>query len=305
MADGQMAMNLDLAGETELGNEHGTGNKRRDAKDKEQKRNNSKKDYLKEATVTVDICNVNARAEDIIKAVTEKVGKGNVLAVRPKQNKEYEVTLENIDDVELLVEGLMIKETLCEVKRLQNRDYVVSFMHMPAYIDNQIFLDKLQGWGVTPISDIKRRVYPGTTVEEGTRFVKCRFPREVVSLPYSTRLETAEGLQYFRVMHSHQVKTCRLCMSPEHVLKDCPDFKCFKCEERGHFARDCNAVKCPDCKKVLNKCDCWYEDEETHVSGQVHERDSVVEQGGGLPQQRENQAAGKDIIEGWRTYGQD
>ncbi len=56
-------------------------------------------------------------------------------------------------------------------------------------------------------------------MEDGTRFVKSRFPEEVVSLPYSTRLETAEGLQYFRVMHSHQIKTCRLCMSPEHVLK--------------------------------------------------------------------------------------
>lgn len=124
---------------------------------------------------------------------------------------------------------------------------------MPAYIDNQVIVDKLEGCGVTPISETKRRVYPGTTVEDGTRFVKSLFPEEVVSLPYSSRLETAEGLQYFRVMHSHHDKTCRLCMSPEHVSKDCPDFKCYKCEERGHFAMDCNAVKCPDCKISVKK----------------------------------------------------
>ncbi|KAI2644455.1 hypothetical protein H4Q32_028425 [Labeo rohita] len=229
------------------------------------------KDYLKEATVSVDISNVNARAVDIIKAVTEKIGKGNILEVRPKQNKEYEVTLENVEDVDLLVDGLQIKEAMCEVKRLQNRDYVVSFMHLPVYIDDHDTLDKLEGWGVTPISDIKRHVYPGTTIEDGTRFVKSRFPKAVASLPYSTRLDTVEGLQYF------QVKICQLCMSPDHVMKDCPDFKCFKCEERGHFARNCMAVRCLDCKKVLNKCECWFEQDETHVRGQVHERDSAAE----------------------------
>ncbi len=84
-------------------------------------------------------------------------------------------------------------------------------------------------------------------------------------------------------------------MSPEHVLKDCPEFKCYKCEVRGHFARDCNAVKCPDCKKVLIKCECWYENKETHMRGQVRERDRVSEQKEeGMSEIREDQAADKD-----------
>ncbi len=49
-----------------------------------EQRTNPKKNYLKEATVTVGICNVNARAEDIIKVVAEKIGRENVLAVRPQ-----------------------------------------------------------------------------------------------------------------------------------------------------------------------------------------------------------------------------
>lgn len=88
-----------------------------------------------------------------------------------------------------------------------------------------------------------------------------------------------EGTQYFRIIHSQQVKTCRLCMSPKHILKYCPEFACYKCEEQGHFARGCKAVKCPDCFKTFNKCECWMdsreweeeEEEEQEESGKVQE----------------------------------
>lgn len=278
--DGSTVNDMAMAEEKRHGNDNGLVKRRRDGseKDKEARKEFGNRVYLKEATVTVDVGQVkDARAADIIKAVTEQIGDRRILAVRPKQAKEYEVTLEREDDTEFLMDGLTINGVNCEVKRLQNRDYVVSFMHLPVYIADEEILNKLEGWGVSPISKIKRRMYPGTCIEDGTRFVKTRFPKEVASLPYSTKIETAEGPQYCRVMHSHQVKTCRLCMSPDHVVKDCPDFKCFKCEERGHFARDCNAVRCPDCKEVLNKCECWMgseEEEEQRVDGQMHERDN-------------------------------
>ncbi|XP_016112451.1 uncharacterized protein [Sinocyclocheilus grahami] len=169
-------------------------------------------------------------------------------------------------------------------------------MHLPVYLEDEQILEKLEGWGVFPISEIKRRLYTGTDIEDGTRYVKVRFPREVVSLPYSTKMETAEGQQYCRVMHSCQVKTCRLCMSPEHLLKDCPDFKCYKCGEKGHFARDCNTVKCPDCHEFLIRCECWMEEGEgggdDQVDGQMHERNNKErnneeEQEAEKPQQKE------------------
>jgi len=238
--------------------------------------------YLKEATIILNVENVNeVRAADIIKAVVDKCGHGKILALRPRQGKEYELTMENEETCEDLMDGLNIKGVNCEIKRLQNRDYVVSFMHLPVYLEDREIIEKLEGWGVDPISKIKRRCYPGTEIEDGTRFLKVRFPKEVASLPYSTRLETAEGQQYFRVMHSHQVKTCRLCMSPDHLLKECPDFKCHKCGERGHFARDCNAARCPECQKILNKCVCMEEEEEggreLQVDGQVHEGNNEEE----------------------------
>lgn len=265
-----------MADGTRCGNDNGLAQLQRDGSGMN-KEVRKERIYLKEATVTVDLGNVkDARAADIIKAVIELIGDGRILAVRPKQAREYEVTLEHEEDTERLTDGLNINGINCEVKRLQNRDYVVSFMHLPVYLADEQILNKLEGWGVSPILKLKRRFYPGTSIEDGTRYVKTRFPKEVASLPYSTKIETAEGPQYFRVMHSHQVKTCRLCMSPDHVVKDCPEFKCFKCEERGHFARNCNAVKCPDCNWVLSKCECWMEgeEEEQQVGRRVHERDN-------------------------------
>lgn len=85
-----------------------------------------------------------------------------------------------------LLDGLEIKGAKCEVKKLQEREYIVSFMHLPVYLEDSNIMDKLEGWGVTPTSRIRRRYYPGT----GKR---VKFPNEVVSLPDSTRFETAEG----------------------------------------------------------------------------------------------------------------
>ncbi|KAK3541701.1 hypothetical protein QTP86_001734, partial [Hemibagrus guttatus] len=248
--------------------------------------------YLKEATVIVNVESViEVRVEDIIKAVTEQCGYGKILALRPRQGKEYELTMEKEETCDKLIDGLRINGVDCEVKNLQSRVYVVSFMHLPVYLDDREILGKLEGWGVDPITKIRRRRYPGTDIEDGTRFLKVRFPKEVASLPYSTRLETAEGLQYFRVMHSHQVKTCRLCMSPDHLLKECTNFMCYKCEERGHYARDCNAVRCPGCQEVLYKCECWMEGEEggreEQVDRQVHEENNEEEGKTGEEQEEE------------------
>lgn len=303
--DGNISTDFEMAGQPKWQRNHGSNKIQRNGQEQRNEggKENFKRVYKKDATITVDLQEEkDVRALDIIKAVMGKIGEGKILAVRPKQANEYEVTLEREEDTEILMDGLDIKGKTFEVKRLHNRDYVVSFMHLPAYIDDEDILNKLEQWGVTPLSLIKRRVYPGTNIEDGTRFVKVRFPREVVSLPYSTKMETAEGPQYFRVMHSHQVKTCRLCMSPDHVVKDCPDFRCYKCDGRGHFARDCNAVKCPDCREVLDKCNCWIEseeDEEEQVSGQVHEGDTEMDQGGETGEMEVSQTTkNNDIKEG-------
>ncbi len=218
------------------------------------------KEYTREATMIVNVSEVDGgKAEDVINALIAKVGVDKILSVRPRLNKEFEITLENVIICESLKEGLSIKETVCEVRSLHARECVVSFMHLPAYTRDEEIISKLNAWGVSVASEIKRRYYPGTNITDGTRYVRVKFSKDVVSLPYSTRFETEEGAKYFRIIHDRQVKTCRLCMGPGHVMKDCSEFKCRDCGELGHFARECDAVRCIDCRKVLIKCECWME----------------------------------------------
>ncbi len=199
--DGLLGKDIGMAADNGKGNDQGKGQRRREYN--EANKNESKRKYAKEATVTVDMGEVNdGKAEDLIKAIAGKVGVSMILAVRPKQNRLYEVTLTNEETCDDLMDGLEIKGVKCDVKKLQEREYVVSFMHLPAYLEDRNIMDKLEGWGVTPTSIKRRRYYTGTEIEDGTRFVRVKFPKEVVSLPYSTRFETAEGTQHFRIIHN-------------------------------------------------------------------------------------------------------
>ena len=120
-----------------------------------------------------------------------------------------------------------------------NNDMVVSFLNLPVYLEDNMIIEKLNEWGVRPLSAIKRRVWPGTDIVDGTRFLKVRFNEEVRSLPYSTKFETMRGTEYFRVIHDRQTQVCRKCIKPGHIIRECPEFKCFRCGESGHYAREC------------------------------------------------------------------
>jgi len=98
-------------------------------------------------------------------------------------------------------------------------------------------------WGVNPILPLKRRYYPGTTVVDGTRFLRVKFPQEIVTLPYNVKFDTEEGPKFIRVIHDNQLKTCRICASTDHEKKDCPKYICRDCLEQGHFADNAKAVK--------------------------------------------------------------
>ncbi|KAL6108122.1 uncharacterized protein ACO6RY_18729 [Pungitius sinensis] len=109
---------------------------------------------------------------------------------------------------ERLMDGVMIGETRILARDIQTDEMVVSFLALPIYLEDKEITEKLREWGVKAVSGIRRRMWPGTDVADGTRFVKVKFTDTVKSLPYSTKFNVVGGAEHFRVIHDRQVKVC-------------------------------------------------------------------------------------------------
>uniref|UniRef100_A0A3B3IAP2 CCHC-type domain-containing protein n=1 Tax=Oryzias latipes TaxID=8090 RepID=A0A3B3IAP2_ORYLA len=195
--------------------------------------------------------------------------------------KRYELTMSNAVGRDKLLDGFKIGNTTVQGRSISNDELVVSFLGLPAYVTDEEILEKLEGWRVPAVSPIKRRMWPGTSVADGTRFVKVKFNESVQSLPYSAKFNTATGPEFFRVIHDKQVKVCRICIKPGHIVRDCPDFLCNKCGVQGHYARECvsSIQKCAVCLNTTENCVCLGAAEET-VASDVSDsaRDSASEE---------------------------
>lgn len=200
---------------------------------------------------------------------------GGILACTPTGVKTYEITLSNEVARDRLLEGFRIGDTRVVASQLRTNEMIVSFLHLPSYIEDKEILEKISCWGVTAVSPIRRRVWPGTNVFDGTRFLKVRFNEDISSLPYSTKFLTENGARYYRVIHDRQAKVCRLCLSPDHILRECPDFLCNRCKRQGHYARECRGEieKCVICFNKKEECICNESSEESDSN--VEERAPV------------------------------
>ncbi|KAK9523402.1 hypothetical protein VZT92_019796 [Zoarces viviparus] len=184
---------------------------------------------------------------------------GALLACRTISPRKYELTMADLAGKDKLMEGFRVGDTRVHASELINNELVVSFLNLPFYIADESILAKLASWGVMAVSAIRRRMWPGSRVTDGTRYLRVRFTERVQSLPYSTKFETAVGSEYFRVLHDGQAKICRGCMQPGHILRECPEFLCHKCGEQGHIARECarkQGQRCRQCNKMPEACVC-------------------------------------------------
>lgn len=226
---------------------------------------NETKDKILDKTLNL---NVELMGEDKITMMellnAIKIVCGKVIGCRFKGQNKYEITMSNPKGKERLLDGLKIKQTKVMAREVGRNEMVVSFLNLPTYITDEEILTKLAIWGVQATSTIKRRKWAGTDIYDGTRFLRVKFNEHVSSLPYSTKFETLEGTEYFRVIHDNQVKVCRLCVQPGHILRDCPDFKCHKCGMNGHYARECTEINinCDGCTYRKDKCVCRQQNEE-------------------------------------------
>ncbi len=211
--------------------------------------------YGKELTVLVEMEGEDRiTMMELLKSVKEECG--GVIGCRYKTPKEYELTMEDGKAKEKILDGLKIRNSRVMVKEVDCMEVVVSFLGLPMYIQDGEILNKLKDWGVTAASKIKRRMWPGMDIADGTRFLKVKFTNIVKSLPYSTKFETLGGTEHFRVIHDRQVKVCRLCIQPGHVVRDCPSFRCFRCDKQGHYARECKEENCNMCGMRPGLCVC-------------------------------------------------
>lgn len=235
--------------------------------------------YEKTLTVAVEIMGEEKiTMMELLRGIKEVCGL--VCGCRFKAENRYEVTLSSVRGKEKLIDGFKIRNCRIMAKDLSLDEMVVSFLNLPVYITDEVILERLRAWGVSAVSPVKRRFWPGTEVADGTRFCKVKFTDTVRSLPYSTKFETLEGTEYFRVIHDRQVKVCRLCIQPGHVLRDCPDFACHKCGEQGHYARECNGRRergCVGCGRSVRQCSCTQGDGAPGLSNQVISGDGVEE----------------------------
>lgn len=195
---------------------------------------------------------------------------GGLMACRVLGPNKYEATMSHPKGKERLMEGFKINGTTAHVSEISNDELVVSFLNLPYYIEDSEIIAKLLTWGVSAVSPIKRRMWPGTKVADGTRYVRVKFNQHVQSLPYSTKFNTALGAEYFRVLHDKQVRVCKMCMQPGHILRDCPEFMCHQCGVQGHYARECaqkRLTSCALCKNKVDRCICNVSEEEMSQTG--------------------------------------
>ncbi|KAG7508969.1 hypothetical protein JOB18_030447 [Solea senegalensis] len=100
------------------------------------------------------------------------------MACRYTRENKYEVTMTNAMGKRRLLDGFKIGTTTVLANKLDPDELVVSFLGLPAYIMDKEILDKLHGRGVSVVSMIKRRMWPGTNIADGTRYLKGHYASE-------------------------------------------------------------------------------------------------------------------------------
>ena len=214
---------------------------------------------LKELTLIVDVAdNKKVGANSIIEEAEVLCGEGNVLAVVPRSGNLYEITVANGDAADELSNGpFVIGSTRYNCKAIYSKDRVVSFMHLPVFISDDVIRDKLEAYNVELKSPIKQHMYDGTSVTDGTRYVVVKFPPNISSLPYTMKFDLGNNQhEYIRVKHDHQSKVCSNCLSPNHLYLNCPNNKCYQCQSFGHISKYCESSKCIKCGFYPRRCKC-------------------------------------------------
>ncbi|CAC5423467.1 unnamed protein product [Mytilus coruscus] len=212
-------------------NRPNSGNSRRNPRDNRNrfsKQNyvTDNKYYQRECTVRVEKIPTQVIGERVvIEDIETLTGMNTVLAVVRCDLSSYDVTFDCKENAFKMLRGVEIANRDFECSMMFSDITVVSVIKLPSYICDDEITSKIESKGVKVVSPVYRRTVPGTQVADGTRFMRCKFPPGVVSLPWSMPFKFGTDTKYYRVVHNNQTKVCSECSSPEHMRKkDCPHF---------------------------------------------------------------------------------
>ena len=188
--------------------------------------------------------------DDVLKSIIEDVGDNTIVGC-VKTSGYWTITMKNSADAELIQDtGLEIKGEQCEVWGVEKSILTVSLFGVPCYISDSELTNKLEEYGCVIKAKWTRKYYenyPG--VENGTRFARVQLPNKAKSLPY---VIVVAG-EHLKLKHNRQSKVCNICLSDDHVMRQCPEYVCRECEGHGHPESRCPKVKCFRCLQFGHK----------------------------------------------------
>ena len=199
---------------------------------------------------SVKIVDNNYDHKDVLTPIAADIGKESIMGCVKTQG-HWIITLKNKEDVQLLQEtGVKIKDDHCSVSGVTKTLLTVSFFGVPMYIDDYELTQKLEEFGCIIKSKWIRKYYVEfPKIENGIRFVRLELPTQAKSLPYAVTINNV----HMRIKHNGQLRVCNLCLSEEHIKRECPYYRCRECDEQGHTFSRCPNIKCYKCGKPGHK----------------------------------------------------
>ncbi|KAK6169646.1 hypothetical protein SNE40_020649 [Patella caerulea] len=119
----------------------------------------------------------NMKAGDLIDEIEKVTGFMSVVVCVPMYGY-FEVSFDDVDKLGLLTtQEITIDGKTVNHSVLGSKIRIVSFMHIPHYIEDSEIYDKLDSWGVEARSEIRRRhfAHGERKIPDGTRYLKVLF----------------------------------------------------------------------------------------------------------------------------------
>lgn len=126
------------------------------------KQDKDRVEYKREWTVLIESADiVQLNVITLIKEIELVVGHGVLLALTPKQNRQFEATLNSETACEKIEDGLMYEAQRVGIKRLHKSEVLFSFLHLPSDVKNREILDCLAQYGGSPHPFCQVALLPG------------------------------------------------------------------------------------------------------------------------------------------------